>query len=169
MPSARDPIGPLLDLNRSRIPVDRLNGLAAKIRRAKLSLTVLTETVEVDPSGVVTSNMELCRHCVGTCCQELRIPITRADAKRLAANLGVRVRDLPLLPTPEDLDQEELDTGTDVAGYLSHGEGPCPYFHGRCTVHAFRPDVCRNYGLHACALEGTFKPAQIKIRRKRRT
>lgn len=168
--ASRDPIGPLLDMNRGRVPVDKLNALAGKIRRARLSLTVLTERVVVDDRGVVTSEMDLCLHCRGTCCQELRIPITKKDVKRLAAHLDVRPRDVPLLDAPDDLDDEEREALPEgYAGYLSHGEGPCPYFHGRCTVHEARPEVCRNYGLHACALEGTFQPAEIKVRKKSST
>lgn len=168
MPRARDPIGPLLDLNRGRVPVDKLNAMAAKLRRHGLPLRVLSEQVVVDDAGVVTSQMDLCAHCQGTCCQELRVPITKADVKRLAAHLEVRPRDIPLLGPPEDMDEEEAATVDDYAGWLTHGEAPCPYFHGRCTVHEARPIVCRNYGLHACALEGTFKPVQIRLRKKKR-
>jgi len=164
----RDPIGPLLDLNRGRISVDKLNGLAAKLRKHKLPLTALTERVIVDDDGVVTSEMDLCIHCVGTCCQELRVPITPEDVKRLARHLGIRPKQVPLLPAPSDLSEEELANHDQYAGYLTHGEAPCPYFHGRCTVHEARPVVCRNYGLHACALEGTFKPVQIRLRKRKR-
>ena len=93
---------------------------------------------------------------------------TPEDVKRLARHLGIRPKQVPLLPAPSDLSEEELANHDQYAGYLTHGEAPCPYFHGRCTVHEARPVVCRNYGLHACALEGTFKPVQIRLRKRKR-
>lgn len=154
MAKKRDPIGPLMDLNVGRHPQPRLQRLANAMRDGKVPLTALDETVTVDEhSGVVTRMMALCGHCQGPCCSTLRIPITKSDAKRLAENLGISVRRLPLLG--KDGLEEEQD---DLAGYLSKGASPCPYFDRGCTVHSFRPDVCRSFGLHHCIGTGSFVP-----------
>lgn len=152
MAKKRDPIGPLMDLNVGHHPPVRLQKLANAMRGARLPLAALDEATTVDPeTGVVTRMMALCGHCTGTCCSRLRIPITKSDAARLAKSLGVPVRKLPLL-APEGLEEEQ----DDLAGYLSNGTAPCPYFDRGCTVHAFRPDVCRTFGLHACIGAGLF-------------
>jgi len=65
----------------------------------------------------------------------------------------VSVRRLPLLG--KDGLEEEQD---DLAGYLSKGASPCPYFDRGCKVHSFRPDVCRSFGLHHCIGTGSFVP-----------
>lgn len=152
MAKKRDPIGPLMDLNVGHHPQVRLQRLANAMRAGRLPLAALNETVEVDEAtGIVTRMMALCGHCTGSCCSRLRIPITRSDAARLAKNLGTTVRKLPLL-APEGTEDEPED----LAGYLSKGAGPCPFFDRGCTVHGFRPDVCRTFGLHACIGAGTF-------------
>jgi hypothetical protein len=154
MAKKRDPIGPLMDLNVGHHPLVRLQRLANGMRAGKLPLAALNEVTEVDEAtGVVTRMMALCGHCTGTCCSRLRIPITRGDAARLAKNLQTTVRKLPLLPAEGTEDEPE-----DLAGYLSKGAGPCPFFDRGCTVHGFRPDVCRTFGLHACIGAGTFAP-----------
>ena len=123
-------------------------------RAGGVPLAALDENVTVDEhSGVVTRMMALCGHCQGPCCSTLRIPITRSDAKRLAQNLETTVTRLPLLPL--DGVEEEQD---DLAGYLSKGASPCPYFDRGCRVHSFRPDVCRSFGLHHCIGTGSFVP-----------
>lgn len=152
MTRPRDPIGPLLDLQPPRVRVEQLQVLATKIRRAKLPLAVLDETARVDERGVVTRMMALCQHCHGECCGTLNIPITKRDAKRLAEGLGRSVRSLPLLP----LDGDE-DSDLDYAGYLSRGDSPCPFFALGCSVHEHRPDVCRSFGLLACASTQSFR------------
>jgi Fe-S-cluster containining protein len=103
--------------------------------------------------------MALCGHCSGPCCSTLRIPITRSDARRLAQNLKTTVARLPLLPL--DGLEEEPD---DLAGYLSKGASPCAYFDRGCTVHGFRPDVCRSFGLNACVGTGSFVPLRRPTR-----
>ncbi len=152
MAKKRDPIGPLMDLNVGHHPQVRLQKLANAMRVGKLPLAALNEATSVDEAtGVVTRMMALCGHCTGTCCSRLRIPITREDAARLAKNLGTTVRKLPLL-APDGIEEEQ----DDLAGYLSKGAGPCPFFNKGCTVHAFRPVVCRTFGLSACIGAGTF-------------
>jgi len=153
MAKKRDPIGPLMDLNVGHHPLIRLQRLANAMRAGKVPLSGLTERTEVDDaSGTVTRMLSLCGHCRGTCCS-LRVPISGADARRLARHLGTTVARLPLHP-PEGGEDEPEDT----AGYLSKGDRPCPYFDRGCTVHAARPDVCRAFGLHACIGAGTFTP-----------
>lgn len=152
MAKKRDPLGPLMDLNVGHHPQVRLQRLANGMRSGRVPLAALGEVTEVDEAtGVVTRMMALCGHCTGSCCSRLRIPITHADAARLAKNLGTTVRRLPLL-APEGGEEEDGE----VAGYLSKGEGPCPFFDRGCTVHTFRPVVCRTFGLHACIGAGTF-------------
>jgi len=154
MAKKRDPIGPLMDLNVGRHPLTRLQRLANAMRAGGVPLAALDEAVTVDEhTGVVTRMMALCGHCQGPCCSTLRIPITRSDAKRLAKNLETTVTRLPLLPL--DGLEEEQD---DLAGYLSKGASPCPYFDRGCKVHSFRPDVCRSFGLHHCIGTGSFVP-----------
>lgn len=154
MAKKRDPIGPLMDLNVGHHPQVRLQRMANAMRAGRLPLATLDEATSVDEAtGVVTRMMALCGHCTGTCCSRLRIPITKRDAARLAQNLGTTVRKLPLL-APEGLEEEQ----DDLAGYLSNGTAPCPYFDRGCTVHPFRPDVCRTFGLHACIGAGLFTP-----------
>jgi hypothetical protein len=154
MAKKRDPIGPLMDLNVGRHPLTRLQRLANAMRAGGVPLAALDENVTVDEhSGVVTRMMALCGHCQGPCCSTLRIPITRSDARRLAKNLETTVTRLPLLPL--DGIEEEQD---DLAGYLSKGASPCPYFDRGCRVHSFRPDVCRSFGLHHCIGTGSFVP-----------
>ncbi len=162
MARPRAPIGPLLDLNLPRVSVDKLNALSTRIQQAGLPNTVLSERVEVDEQGRVTRMMELCRHCQGICCASLRIPITRNDARRLAEATGVSMRSLPLLPPTGEEDPEEH-----VYGYLSQGESPCPYFDKGCSVHEHRPDVCRGFGLMACAGAEVFRPLESLVRRRR--
>ena len=113
---------------------------------------MLDETARVDERGVVTRLMALCQHGHGECCGTLNIPITKRDAKRLAEGLGRSVRSLPLLP----LDGDE-DSDLDYAGYLSRGDSPCPFFARGCSVHEHRPDVCRSFGLLACASTQSFR------------
>ena len=154
MAKKRDPIGPLMDLNVGRHPLTRLQRLANAMRAGGVPLAALDENVTIDEhTGVVTRMMALCGHCQGPCCSTLRIPITRSDAKRLAKNLETTVTRLPLLPL--DGLEEEQD---DLAGYLSKGASPCPYFDRGCRVHSFRPDVCRSFGLHHCIGTGSFVP-----------
>lgn len=154
MAKKRDPIGPLMDLNVGHHPQVRLQQLANGMRAGKIPLAALGEATEVDEAtGVVTRMMRLCGHCTGTCCAKLRIPITKNDAARLAKHLGTTVRRLPLL-APDGIEEEQ----DDLAGYLSKGAAPCPFFDRGCTVHGFRPDVCRTFGLHACIGAGTFAP-----------
>lgn len=154
MAKKRDPIGPLMDLNVGRHPLTRLQRLANAMRAGGVPLTGLDEAVTVDgQTGVVTRMMALCGHCTGPCCSTLRIPITISDAKRLAKNLETTVARLPLLA--RDGLEEEQD---DLAGYLSKGASPCPYFDRGCSVHSFRPDVCRSFGLHHCIGTGSFVP-----------
>lgn len=152
MTRPRDPIGPLLDLQPPRVRVEQLQVLATKIRKAKLPLAVLDEAASVDAQGTVTRMMALCHHCAGECCATLNIPITKRDAKRLAAGLGRTLRSLPLLP----LDGDE-DPDLDYAGYLSRGDSACPFFDRGCSVHEHRPDVCRSFGLLACASTQSFR------------
>jgi hypothetical protein len=153
MAKKRDPIGPLMDLNVGGHPHVRLQRLANAMRAARVPLAALAEATEVDEgTGVVTRMMALCGHCAGSCCRgRLRIQITHSDAARLAKNLGTTVRKLPLLAADGTEDEPE-----DLAGYLSKGQAPCPFFDKGCTVHGFRPDVCRTFGLHACIGAGTF-------------
>jgi hypothetical protein len=154
MAKKRDPIGTLMDLNVGRHPQPRLQRLANAMRAGKVPLTALDETTTVDAqTGVVTRMMALCGHCQGPCCSTLRIPITISDAKRLAQHLNTTVKRLPLLA--KDGLEEEQD---DLAGYLSKGASPCPYFDRGCSVHSFRPDVCRSFGLHHCIGTGSFVP-----------
>lgn len=152
MPRPRAPLGPLLDLKPPTVRLQQLDVLAHKLVRAKLPNTVLSEHVGVDEHGTVTRMMELCQHCTGQCCSTLNIPITRRDAKRLATALGQSVRSLPLLA----LDGDE-DPDLDYAGYLSRGESSCPYFDKGCSVHQDRPEVCRTFGLMACASTQSFE------------
>jgi hypothetical protein len=154
MAKKRDPIGALMDLNVGRHPLTRLQRLANAMRAGKVPLAALAETVTVDESsGVVTRMMALCGQCTGPCCSTLRIPITVSDARRLAKNLKTTVARLPLLA--KDGLEEEAE---DLAGYLSKGASPCPYFQRGCSVHSFRPDVCRSFGLHHCIGTGSFVP-----------
>lgn len=154
MPRSRDPLGPLMDLNVGHLPQVALQRLANRLRAAKIPLDALDEHAAVDPaSGTVTRMLALCQACAGGCCSSLRVPITRSDARRLARHLGVQARALPL--HPPDGDEDEPD---DLAGYLTHGDRPCPYFDRGCTVHVARPDVCRSFGLHGCMRAGTFVP-----------
>jgi hypothetical protein len=149
MAKKRDPIGSLMILNVGHHPHVALQRLANRMRAGKVPLAALGETVSVDEeTGVVTRMMALCGHCSGPCCSTLRIPISRADARRLARNLGTTLPRLPLLPAEGTEDEPE-----DTAGYLTKGDRPCPYFDRGCTVHAFRPDVCRTFGLHACTVQ----------------
>ncbi|MFV8755379.1 YkgJ family cysteine cluster protein [Nannocystaceae bacterium ST9] len=153
MARPRPPLGPLLELKPPSVRVQQLDVLASKLTRAKLPNTVLSEDVQVDAHGTVTRMMALCQHCTGDCCGSLNIPITRRDAKRLAKALGhASTRSLPLLP----LDGDE-DPDLDYAGYLSRGDSPCPYFDKGCSVHEHRPDVCRSFGLLACASTQSFR------------
>jgi Fe-S-cluster containining protein len=161
MARARSAIGPLLDLNHGRIPHRDLQLLAAKIDRAGLRLSVLDETTRVDERGVVVRETALCGACQGKCCSSLKIPILVSDAKRLATHLGVRVRDLDLLPLEGDEDEPSR-----FAGYLSKGDRPCPHFNRGCSVHAARPDVCRTFGLADCTEAQTFTPL-ARVRRSR--
>ena len=145
-------MGPLLDRNLGRVPVGKLQALAARVKKARLHLDVFNENVTVDPqTGVVTHAMDLCHHCTGQCCASLVIPITKKDRRRLASHLGVKPREVALLPLDGDEDDDTL------AGYLSQGDGPCPYFDKGCSVHPGRPDVCRGFGLLACANAGVFQ------------
>lgn len=154
MAKKRDPIGTLMDLNVGRHPQPRLQRLANAMRAGNVPLEALNETTTIhEQTGVVTRMMALCGHCQGPCCSTLRIPITISDAKRLAANLNTTVKRLPLLG--KDGLEEEQD---DLAGYLSKGASPCPYFDRGCSVHSFRPDVCRSFGLHHCIGTGSFVP-----------
>lgn len=154
MAKKRDPIGPLMDLNVGRHPLTRLQKLANAMRAGAVPLAALDETTRVDETtGVVTRMMALCGHCTGPCCSTLRIAITVSDARRLAQNLRTTVGRLPLLP-PDGLEEEPED----LAGYLSKGASPCPYFDRGCSVHSFRPDVCRSFGLHHCIGTGSFVP-----------
>lgn len=154
MAKKRDPLGPLMDLNVGHHPQVRLQRLANGMRAGKVPLAALNERAEVDEAtGTVTRSLSLCMHCTGSCCGSLRIPITKTDAARLARHLGTTTRKLPLL-APEGTEDEPED----IAGYLSRGDAPCPYFDRGCTVHPFRPDVCRAFGLHACIGAGTFTP-----------
>lgn len=160
MAKKRDPIGPLMDLNVGVQPLTRLHKLANAMRAGGVPLAALAETTTVDEqTGVVTRMMALCGHCSGPCCSTLRIPITRSDARRLAQNLKTTVAKLPLLPL--DGLEEEPD---DLAGYLSKGASPCAYFDRGCTVHGFRPDVCRSFGLNACVGTGSFVPLRRPTR-----
>ena len=163
MAKKRDPIGPLMDLNVGHHPLTRLQKLANAMRVGDVPLSALAETTTVDEqTGVGTRMMAMCGHCTGPCCSTLRIPITVADARRLAKNLGTTVARLPLLP-PDDLEEEPED----LAGYLSKGASPCPFFRRGCSVHAFRPDVCRGFGLHACIGTGSFVPLRVPARAAR--
>ncbi len=160
MAKKRDPIGPLMDLNVGHHPLTRLHKLANAMRAGRVPLAALAETTTVDEqTGVVTRMMALCGHCSGPCCSTLRIPITRSDARRLAQNLGTTVARLPLLPPDGAEDEPE-----DLAGYLSKGASPCPYFQRGCSVHGFRPDVCRSFGLHNCIGTGSFVPLRLPAR-----
>ncbi len=135
---------------------------ASKMRRSKIPVTALSESTQVDDTGLVTRTMDLCQHCTGACCQTLRVPVTRDDARRLARHLEITTRSLPLLTIP---DAEQHDD-EDVVGYLSDGpERPCPYFKSGCSVHPARPEACRGFGLHSCIAFGTFTPLR-PIRRK---
>jgi len=157
---ARDPLGPLLDMNHGRWTLGRMQALAGELRRAGIPVTALSETTRVTEQGTVERDLVLCHSCEGTCCTAMEIAITRADAKRLADNLGVPLRKLPLIPPTGE--ENEVD---DVYGYLGKDGRPCPYWAaGRCTVHGFRPDVCRAFGLWACADSGTFVPRADLIR-----
>lgn len=149
-----------MNLNVGHLPQVALQRLANQIRSAKISAEELGEVTSVDPaSGAVTRIFRLCRSCAGTCCTSLRVPITREDARRLARHLGGAAK-LPLFPPAGTEDEPE-----DLAGYLTLGDTPCPFFAGRCTVHEARPDVCRSFGLHACLAAGTFVPASRLGRR----
>jgi len=160
MAKKRDPIGPLMDLNVGVQPMTRLHKLANAMRAGGVPLAALSETTTVDEqSGVITRMMALCGHCSGPCCSTLRIPITRSDARRLAQNLKTTVARLPLLA--KDGLEEEAE---DLAGYLSKGASPCPYFDRGCSVHAFRPDVCRSFGLNACIGTGSFVALRLPNR-----
>ncbi len=154
MAKKRDPIGPLMDLNVGRHPLTRLQKLANAMRAGGVPLAALDEQTTIDEdTGIVTRMMALCGHCTGPCCSTLRIPITRSDARRLARNLETTVPRLPLLPVEGSEDEPD-----DLAGYLSKGASPCPYFKSGCSVHSFRPDVCRSFGLHHCIGTGSFVP-----------
>lgn len=161
MPRPRDPLGPLMNLNVGHVPLVALQRLANRMRAAKISVTALTEQSSVDPeSGAVTRALALCHSCAGTCCTSLRVPITRADARRLARHVGTTIRGLGLYPK-----QGSEDEPDDLAGYLTIGERPCRFFSAGCTVHAARPDVCRSFGLNACTKLGLFVPLQQVTRR----
>jgi hypothetical protein len=152
-----------MNLNVGHLPQVALLRVANRMRTAQVPVTALDEACAVDgESGAVTRMLRLCQHCAGTCCTSLRVPITRADARRLARHLGTTIRGLGLLPRPGGDDEAE-----DLAGYLTDGSRPCGFFSKGCTVHAARPDVCRSFGLHACMAAGTFVPlAQVSKRSK---
>jgi hypothetical protein len=163
MPRPRDPLGPLMNVNVGNLPQVALLRLANRMRAAKISVAALDEHCAVDPeSGAVTRTLTLCHSCAGTCCTSLRVPITRADARRLARHLGTTLRGLKLHPPLGGEDEPE-----DLAGYLTPGDRPCPFFSAGCTVHVARPDVCRSFGLHACMKAGTFVPRAQVGRRAR--
>lgn len=154
MPRPRDPLGPLMYLNVGHLPQVTLQRLANRMRAGAVPPTALAEETTIDPeTGAVTRALTLCRSCAGGCCTSLRVPITHTDARRLARHLRTTVRGLRLHPPTGGEDEPD-----DLAGYLTPGDRPCPYFDRGCTVHAARPDVCRSFGLHACLEAGTFVP-----------
>lgn len=161
MPRPRDALGALMNLNVGKLPLVALVRLANRMRAAGVPISALDEQSAVDPeTGSVTRTLGLCHRCAGTCCTSLRVPVTRADARRLARHLGTTLRGLRLHPRGDDDDGSE-----DLAGYLTPGDRPCRFFAAGCTVHPARPDVCRSFGLHACMAAGTFVPlAQVKRR-----
>lgn len=143
-----------MHLNVGHLPQVLLLRLANRMRAAGVPAAALAEQTTVDEeTGVVTRMLSLCQACTGACCSSLRIPITRADARRLARHLRTTTRGLGLVPP-----QETEDEPDDLAGYLTLGDRPCRYFDRGCTVHAARPDVCRTFGLHACMRAETFVP-----------
>jgi hypothetical protein len=152
-----------MNLNVGHLPQVALQRLANRMRAAKIPVSALTEQSSVDPeSGAVTRALQLCHACAGTCCTSLRVPITVADARRLARHVGTTIRGLGLHPRQGGDDEPE-----ELAGYLTLGDRPCRFFSAGCTVHVARPDVCRSFGLHACMKVGTFVPlAQVGRRGK---
>ena len=166
MPRRPDAMRPLLALNEGRMKVGSMTALTTKMRDAKIPLTALEQRTTVDPeTGIVSHDMALCGFCNGNCCSTLEVPITKEDRRRIAKGLGIRSNQVPLLPldgNENDVDAEEL------AGYLTKGNGPCPYFDAGCNVHAFRPDACRQFGIHACVQAEAFVPREALTKRKRR-
>lgn len=160
MARPKDAIGALMALNRERQPLVRLHRLSAKLARARLDPSVLDEQTSVDPQGRVTRTIGLCAHCEGTCCQSLRVPVGRADVRRIAAYLGRRTASIPLAPVTGE---EDADEG--IVGYLAAGPfHPCPFFDGGCTIHVARPEVCRSFGLFECIELETFVPTAALTR-----
>lgn len=154
MPRPRDPLGALMNLNVGNLPQVALLRMANRLRAGEVPASALGEHAAVDAtSGAVTRIFGLCASCAGTCCTSLRVPISHADARRLARHLSTTIRGLGLLPA--DGSEDEPD---DLAGYLTSGDRPCRFFADGCTVHAARPEVCRSFGLHACLAAGTFVP-----------
>jgi hypothetical protein len=152
-----------MNLNVGHLPLVALQRVANRMRAAKIPVTALTEQSSVDPeTGAVTRALALCQSCMGTCCTSLKVPITRADARRLARHVGTTIRGLGLRPRQGSEDEPE-----ELAGYLTLGDRPCRFFSAGCTVHAARPDVCRSFGLHACMRAGTFVPLARVGRRSR--
>lgn len=152
-----------MNLNVGHLPLVALQRVANRMRAARIPVTALAEQSSVDPeTGAVTRALELCQRCTGACCTSLTVPITRADARRLARHIGTTVRGLSLHPRRGSEDEPE-----DLAGYLTLGDRPCRFFSAGCTVHAARPDVCRSFGLHACMQAGTFVPLTRLMRQAR--
>lgn len=76
-----------------------------------------------------------CATC-GNCCREALPTLSPTDIQRLATGLKL---------TEEQVHQRYLHPG-DEPGSIEFNAKPCPFLsENKCSVHEFRPDVCRSY------------------------
>jgi Fe-S-cluster containining protein len=84
----------------------------------------------------------VCQRC-GECCKQEFIAFTEKDLKRASAGKGmtpeefVRRYELEMVSNPGYLEFYRLPSGK---------IGVCPFYaENACTIHQFRPDVCRGF------------------------